>query len=401
MSLQHLSIDTIAETDLGRLVADGVNESRNLEYKEALVLTTDDQKREFLSDLTALANSDGGDLVFGIRAEKGVAVELLGLRNLVADEMIGRIENLLRDSVQPRLTGVRIRALATTAGQQVLLLRIPRSFSAPHMVRHQGVTRFCGRNSNGKYDLDVHELRSAFLASETLSERLKSFRIERVNQLIAGNPPVPLSGSHLLVFHLLPVIGARADMRVSTASLRALFGANAPRPIAASGWGPRFNFDGLLVTSGGANNMNQAYVQVTRSGFLESVEAGTLQPSVLGNAGAGADKWIPGIVWEQRIIDALRSYLKTFSALSLPPPYVASLGLLNVRGFSMHVGPSRHSIDAHPIERDHLLTDEILIESTDEAPERILRPLFDQIWNACGWHGSINYDAAGTWRQHR
>ena len=99
MSLQHLKFETISEGDLNRLVADGVGESKIFEYKEALVVTTDDQKREFLSDMTALANTDGGDLVLGMKEADGVAVELVGLKNLNPDEAIGRIENLLRDSI--------------------------------------------------------------------------------------------------------------------------------------------------------------------------------------------------------------------------------------------------------------------------------------------------------------
>jgi hypothetical protein len=43
----------------------------------------------------------------------------------------------------------------------------------------------------------------------------------------------------------------------------------------------------------------------------------------------------------------------------------------------------------------HLLTDEILVESTDEPVQGLLRPLFDQIWNGCGWQESINYDRGG------
>src|SRR5690242_9609699 len=128
MSLQHLKFETISEGDLSRLVADGISESKTLEYKEALVVATDDQKREFLSDVTALANTDGGDLVFGMKENDGVAAELIGLKNLIPDEAIGRIENLLRDSIQPRLAGVQLRALQLSNGNHGLLVRAPRSF---------------------------------------------------------------------------------------------------------------------------------------------------------------------------------------------------------------------------------------------------------------------------------
>ena len=401
MSLQHLSIDAISEPELQRLVSDGVSESRVLEYKEALSIVTDDRKREFLSDVTALANTDGGDLLLGMRAENGVALELIGLKSLVADEAISRIENLLRDAVQPRLSGVKIHALALKNGNHALLLRTPRSFSAPHMVRHQGVTRFCGRNSNGKYDLDVHELRSAFLASETLSERLRAFRMDRINRLLSGSAPVPLGGRQLLVLHLLPVVGARADTRIATSSFNSLLGEKAPRPIAAHGWSSGFNFDGLIVSSSREENRYHAYVQITRSGFLESVDSSTLAPVPAQHRGGDPQRFISSVAWERRIIDALPSYLKALSGLNVPPPYVASISLLNVRGYSMYVGSGYSSTGPRAVDRDHLMTDEILIESVTESPGRLLRPLFDQVWNGCGWHGSLNYDASGNWTAHQ
>ena len=77
MSLQYLNFEAIVESDLARLIVDGVGESKTLEYKEALTLVTDEQKREFLSDITALANTEGGDLVLGMKADKGVAAELV------------------------------------------------------------------------------------------------------------------------------------------------------------------------------------------------------------------------------------------------------------------------------------------------------------------------------------
>ena len=233
----------VTEAQLARLAVEGIGETKTLEYKQALTFVTDEQKRELLSDLAALANTDGGDLVFGMAAEKGVATELIGLKNFVADEAIGRIENLLRDFVQPRIAGVVFRVLPLVNGNQVLLIRVPRSFSSPHMIRHHGVTRFCGRNANGKYDLDVHELRSAFLASETFSDRLKAFRLERINRLLSGNGPVPLAGEHVLVMHILPVIGAGTNAVVSTSDLQRVHGEAGLRPPASRGWNHSFNSD--------------------------------------------------------------------------------------------------------------------------------------------------------------
>ena len=401
MSLQHLKFETISECDLCRLVDDGIGESKTLEYKEALVVATEDQKREFLSDVTALANTDGGDLVFGMKESDGVALELVGLKNFTPDDAIGRIENLLRDSIHPRLVGVQLRALQLSNGNHALLIRIPRSFNAPHMVSHKGVTRFCGRNSNGKYDLDVQELRSAFLANESLSDRLKSFRIDRINKIIAGETAVQMSSASLLVFHLFPAIGLRSDTQIATQKLEQLINdPRFPKPLTTSGSKPSFNFDGLLVSCGSSSpNCSISYLQLYRNGFIEAVDSNILSASIQPNTSQSGQiccSWL-----EQNVIDGLSGYLATFDTLSIPPPYIASVSLLNVKGFILQDNSLYRPHGAIPVDRDHLLTNEILIESTSDDAGRLLRPLFDQIWNACGWHGSINYDKEGNWKHHR
>ena len=44
------------------------------------------------------------------------------------------MENLLRDALDPRLTGVRIRQMQVggTADRDVLIIRLPPSVTAPH-----------------------------------------------------------------------------------------------------------------------------------------------------------------------------------------------------------------------------------------------------------------------------
>ena len=49
----------------------------------------------------------------------------------------------------------------------VLVGWIPKSLHAPHVVWLDRTSKFWARGANGKYQLDVQELRSAFVASET------------------------------------------------------------------------------------------------------------------------------------------------------------------------------------------------------------------------------------------
>jgi predicted HTH transcriptional regulator len=53
--------------DLRTLVANQIPESPILEYKEALPTRSDGDRKEFLADVSAFANTSGGVIIYGIR----------------------------------------------------------------------------------------------------------------------------------------------------------------------------------------------------------------------------------------------------------------------------------------------------------------------------------------------
>lgn len=59
--------------------------------------------------------------------------------------------------------------------------------------------------------------------------------------------------------------------------------------------------------------------------------------------------------------------------------------------------PCRWREHGYPIDRDALISPEILVESFEIDPTKVMRPIFDSIWNAAGWPRSMNYDEAGEW----
>ena len=53
--------------------------------------------------------------------------------------------------------------------------------------------------------------------------------------------------------------------------------------------------------------------------------------------------------------------------------------------------------ESHTIDREILQLPEIIIESYDASAEKVLKPCFDSIWNACGFPISLNYNDEGGW----
>ena len=59
------------KSDLERLIKEDIQESLTLDYKDARALEKTDQKRnELCKDVSAFANSAGGQIIYGIQ-EKG------------------------------------------------------------------------------------------------------------------------------------------------------------------------------------------------------------------------------------------------------------------------------------------------------------------------------------------
>jgi hypothetical protein len=65
-----LPLTQIDDALLESLRADRVREGRQLDYKETLPGARDDDKREFLSDVTSFANAAGGDIIYGLRERR-------------------------------------------------------------------------------------------------------------------------------------------------------------------------------------------------------------------------------------------------------------------------------------------------------------------------------------------
>ena len=388
-------LDSIDESHLKALVTNGVREARSLEFKTKLVWATESEKKEFLADVSALANGGGGDLILGIEEDAGAASAVVGLDSFDPDKDTLRVENIVRDGIAPRIVGIRVRPVALNNGRRAVVIRVPNSLNRPHMVVFKQWSRFYSRNSAGKYQLDVHELRSAFVASESVAERTRQFRIGRIDAILQGNTPATLSGKSCVCIHMIPVLAY--DLSYSFDIARVQENQETLPPIGRRGWNPSVNFDGLLFSTPARVGGAIAYVQLFRNGVVEAVDCELLAP--LEPHRQRPDKYIPSIAYEKDIIHAVDDYTKLYRKYEMPTPVLVGLSILKVKGFRM--GADDIYDLGSPIDRDHLILPDRLAESLDFDAASFLRPCFDQIWNACGYDRSRNYDEKGNWNPDR
>lgn len=56
-----------------------------------------------------------------------------------------------------------------------------------------------------------------------------------------------------------------------------------------------------------------------------------------------------------------------------------------------------HGDGGYPIDAETVILPETTVESFTTPAQEILKPMFDLVWNACGFPGSANFDAEGVW----
>ena len=392
-------LDSIEESDLQQLIDNQFPEGKTIEYKKALPGNSDGDKKEFLADVSSFANAAGGDLIFGIREDSGVPVELHGLQVSDVDAEILRLESIIQTGIAPRLfrmVEVQPVSLQSKRQRYAIVIRIRKSWISPHMVISN--SKFFTRNSRGKYQLDVSELRTAFVLSETTTERIRNFRAERLSNIVGGVMPTRLEEkAPKIVLHIVPFGAFDPALRFDVNSLygqRELLDPFAwqPRDIPnllarQAALDNRYNFDGFLISRFFTDwNSPAAYTQVFRNGSVEAVDTSIL-------ARSGERRIIYGAEYERRLLLALKRYLEAQKSLGVEPPLFVMLSFLGINDYTIeHDSPSEPN--SH-IDRADLIVPEIMIDRFDVEIAEAMKPAFDTIWNAAGWQRSMIYDESG------
>ena len=104
------AIEDIAVADLEQLITSQVSEGRTLEYKREMSSTAESKEVPLLAAVSSFANTSGGDLLIGVQAIDGVATALCGVEVGSLDREVLRLEQIVRDGIDPRMPKVEFRA---------------------------------------------------------------------------------------------------------------------------------------------------------------------------------------------------------------------------------------------------------------------------------------------------
>lgn len=362
------SLDAICAADLSALVRTRRAEGRRLDFKLAFPGAGESAVKELLADVSSFANTDGGDIVIGMQEDgNGVAMKLVGIETVTLDQDLLRIEDQIRNCLEPRLPAFQVHTVQLPQDRAALVVRIGASLLAPHRVTYKNSGRFYARNSRGKFELDTGELRLAFAATDELPRKLRDLHAQAIRAATGENMPVRLSDNPAVVLTIAPlsVLREARDFPVTRET--------AVLPHHMSGYGYAVGLEGVVMYSlmdeetqtvpGWALNHRRGYVDFACSIGRVTKENGPL---------------IFRRRFDEGLIELVRSTVARLGSYGLEGPWVAMATVSGARNFRILLG------DDFPTSRawqDPAYLGEIV---DDTLSRESLRPFLERFWRLFG-----------------
>lgn len=379
------------EEKLQKLCDERCPESSTLDFKRVLPSTSDKDKSEFLKDICAFANAEGGDLVYGIEESGGVAKVLVPISTELADAAIRRLGQVLDAGLEPRLTGISFNAITISNGY-VLIVRVPASFDGPHRYLFNNHGKFVMRNGTHTSELTYEQLRSAFDRTATLADKARQFRDSRVQAIIDKKTWKPMLEGPVCAVHLIPISSMSGRKTVDVRALMSDY-----TRFMSSDWGGAsrtLNLDGLIVHTGltDENGSVIAYNQVFRTGVMEALRHG-------GGLVSRPRRLIPSTLVSKFFRDSISQFINSAVSLGFTGPAVVSAALLHAGDYEFALGQQFYAFNKAISDRQHLVLPEEWVDSLETVSDidLIVRPMLDVLWQSFGVDRCYEYEENGKW----
>ncbi|AWW46342.1 hypothetical protein DPM18_05710 [Polynucleobacter paneuropaeus] len=383
-----VKFEEISEDHLRDLINSKISENSVTEFKQTLPTWDSSGKNEFLADISAMANHSGGFIFYGIsESGDGSAAGIVPL-DINPDQECRRIQDFILNNLEPKLGGYMMRAVPIKTGGYVLVINVLESWSKPHRVKINN--HFYIREGARKRQLEMPEIKAAFINGDNLKKKITDFRADRVGKVLIGESPIRLVEGIVQVLHVLPYSCLYSNASVDV--FRALDWSRIPVMSQNLGLSSKINIDGVVAHRVINPQGSGAYTQLFRNGMIESVR-------VFPPRSDTGELVLPSTSYEREIIEFLKGIKKVLTELDISGPMIILYSLLNVKNVQLGVS-NNYLLDEGTgiFDRDQILLPDIVIEDMAIDEGMALRPLFDLVWNAAGFRQSLNYDQhSGVW----
>lgn len=119
--------------DLQSLIDNEIEESTELEYKSSFAMENKNWKKELAKDVSAMANANGGTIIYGIREKEGnnghaIPNELMPIQ--YTDMSKDSLSLLLSSNIQPKIDNIEITTIPFDEKSGFFVVDIPQSDTA-------------------------------------------------------------------------------------------------------------------------------------------------------------------------------------------------------------------------------------------------------------------------------
>jgi hypothetical protein len=193
----------ISEADLRQILESGVEEHKHLDYKAELYATNDAGKKDFLIDVCAFANAEGGILLIGVpevrdsgNGQPTGAPDLSkfeGIESTNPDAVLLSYDSRVVSGIEERLS-LETHAIKLGNGKYVFAIRVPNSLNKPHCVQRDDKRYFPSRRDRHLYYMDVQEIKELVMRTASRQEQAEGLLLEALKEVRAQH-----SAPHLIV----------------------------------------------------------------------------------------------------------------------------------------------------------------------------------------------------------
>ena len=369
--------DQINIEDIKGLIAQGVTENQNLEFKRQAWGRNDSEIWEMLKDISSMANKHGGYLIIGIEEDPldGKAINIISVAH--AGEERDRIFASCQSNIDPPMLGLKIETLHD-GSTDLIIIYAPYSLRAPHLITFRGRNQFWIRHDRQKFPMSIQEIRESFLKNFNVTAELKEFLTDRRRELIEEatetNQPIYALGA-------VPINIHDEILDINDSQLRTMLNS---APTDRRG-GFNFNFENCARPNPTINGLeitlpNYKALELYRNGYLQAK---------LYLKEFRSEEENGFIINSYALIEGLYSFAGQVKQIS---DYLGYQGqftifakLLNIKnhGLQQYITGARQR-PGHKIWHNQNLEIPLLTFDNVE-PSRITKTLGDRIWQAFGY----------------
>lgn len=171
------------------------------------------KKNEFRHDICSFANAEGGYIFFGIKENEGIPSQINGIKIDNTDKFELDRRNEI-NKISPVMPSVVFRFVEYEQSNYLVILKINKGFHIPYVCREdEDKYRFFVRKGNGKRAVSYNELRTMFNQSNSLSAELKTFRLNRIDEIL--DKVENQQNKYFAIIHIVPALFLESSTYVS------------------------------------------------------------------------------------------------------------------------------------------------------------------------------------------